>query len=180
MCGFFYVSGQSPDSCYICCINVQSGEDMDNNKRRHNLSPQMLSVTNVKYGVMGWGGLGWGGGGGVQYEGVIWEYSGLSGMRHSPIHTCWRSSYWWWWSWCSFSPFFFVENCFETWFVRKQLWPSTTLASTARERKHQNWWFCPQNFYSDKNLIPHLIDSFFSSFSNQWKSLKYFFYHRSY
>ena len=34
--------------------------------------------------------------------GVIWEHSGLSGVRHSPIHSCWRSSYWWWWWWRSF------------------------------------------------------------------------------
>ena len=29
------------------------------------------------------------------------------------------------------------------------------------ERKHQNWRFWPKKFYSDKNLIPHLIDPFF-------------------
>ena len=63
----------------------------------------------------------------------------------------------------------FLEDCFETWFWWKQLRPSTTQITQARERKHQNWMFCPKNFYSDKNLIPHLIDPFLSWFANHWK-----------
>ena len=135
--------------CQTCQIDRQHGRcqiDRQHGRCQIDLGAKFWSVTNQRTNKailgVGWCGL-------LRRSmvwRVVWEHSGTSGLRHSSIHTCWRSCYWSSsWCWWSFPGERFLFFYFE--FGRKSFRPSTTQIRSTLKLLLQRQFDSPFDWY---------------------------------